>query len=174
MACPQTLHGLVNDCAASMGGIVEVLIANHADVSAVSLTDNKVSGITMVSGKTFYKYAFARNTGSLSSNYTIDDTTGAKFVASDLVLQFNKMDTTKRIEITALAQGELMVIVKDANGAYWLLGKDAPVRASAGDGLTGTARADRNGYSITLQDNSLEMPLEVLASIIDSLLPSAS
>lgn len=157
-----------------MGGIVEVLIANYADVSAVSLTDNKVSGITMVSGKTFYKYNFARNTGSLSSNYTIDDTTGAKFVASDLVLQFNKMDTTKRIEITALAQGELMVIVKDANGAYWLLGKDAPVRASAGDGLTGTARADRNGYSITLQDNSLEMPLEVLASIIDSLLPSAA
>jgi len=157
-----------------MGGIVEVLIANYADVSAVTLTDNKVSGITMVSGKTFYKYGFARNTGSLSSNYTIDDTTGAKFVASDLVLQFNKMDTTKRIEITALAQGELMVIVKDANGAYWLLGKDAPVRASAGDGLTGTARADRNGYSITLQDNSLEMPLEVLASIIDGLLPSAS
>lgn len=173
MACPQTLAGLVNDCAASMGGIVEVLIANAADVDAVTVTDNKISAITMVSTKYFRKYAFARNTGSLSSNYTIDETTGARFVASDLVLQFNRMETIKRVEISALAQGELVVIVKDANGLYWYLGKDAPVKATAGDGLTGTARADRNGYSITLQDNSLEMPFEVAASIIDALLPSA-
>ena len=75
---------------------------------------------------------------------------------------FNRMETTKRIEITALAQGELVVIVKDANGLYWLLGEYEPVVISAGDGLTGTARADRNGYSITLQDNSPEMPSEIL------------
>ena len=173
MACSQTLAGLANDCAASMGGIVEVLIANAVDVTAVTVTDNKISAITLASTKYFHKYGFARNTGSLSSNYTIDETTGARFVASDLVLQFNRMETTKRVEISALAQGELVVIVKDANGLYWYLGKDAPVKATAGDGLTGTARADRNGYSITLQDNSLEMPFEVNASIIDNLLPAA-
>lgn len=172
MPCSQTLAGIVNDCSPSMGGIVEVLIANHADVSAITVTDNKVSAVTMASSKTFYKYAFPRNTGSLSSNYQIDDAAGSKFVQSDLVLQFSKMETAKRVEIVALAQGELAVIVKDANGKYWYLGKDAPVKASAGDGLTGTARADRNGYSVTLQDNSLELPLEVDESIIASLLPS--
>lgn len=152
-----------------MGGIVEALIANHADVTTVTVTAGKITAITMASSAKFHRYQLPRNTGSLSSNYTIDDTTGAKFVASDLVLQVNRMDTTKRIEISALAQGELAVIVKDANGAYWFLGKDAPVKASAGDGLTGTARADRNGYSITLQDNSLELPLEVDAEIVDDL-----
>ena len=162
MACSQTLAGLANDCAASMGGIVEAYIANHADVDAVTLTSGKITGITMVSTAKFKKYAFPRNTGSLTSNYQIDEAAGSKFVQSDLVLQFNRMETTKRVEITALAQGELALIVKDANGAYWFLGKDAPVKASAGDGLTGTARADRNGYSITLQDNSLEMPCEIL------------
>jgi len=169
MTCAQTLSGLTNDCAASMGGIVEVYIANHADVTGITLTDNKVSAITLDTGKKFKKYAFPRNTGSLSSNYTIDETTGARFVASDLVLQFNKMDTTKRIEIVALAQGELAIIVKDANGTFWYLGMDAPVKATAGDGLSGTARADRNGYSITLQDNSLLLPYEVLGSIVDAL-----
>lgn len=153
-----------------MGGIVEALIANHADVSAVTETAGKITAITMASSAKFHRYQLPRNTGSLSSNYTIDDTTGAKFVASDLVLQVNRMNTVKRIEISALAQGELAVIVKDANGVYWFLGKDAPVKASAGDGLTGTARADRNGYSITLQDNSLELPLEVDAEIIDALI----
>lgn len=152
-----------------MGGIVEALIANHADVSTVTETAGKITAITMASSAKFHRYQLPRNTGSISSNYTIDDTTGAKFVASDLVLQVNRMDTAKRIEISALAQGELAIIVKDANGAYWFLGKDAPVKASAGDGLTGTARADRNGYSITLQDNSLELPLEVDAEIVDDL-----
>lgn len=153
-----------------MGGIVEALIANYADVASVTAADGVISAITMASGKNFYKYNFARNTGSLSSNYTIDDTTGAKFVVSDLVLQFNRMEAAKRVEITALAEGELAVIVKDANGKYWYLGKDAAVVASAGDGLTGTARADRNGYAITLQDNSAEMPYEVSATIIAGLL----
>lgn len=162
MACTQTLSGLVKDCSPSMGGIVEVLLANAAEVTGVTVTSGKVTAITRKGEADFYKYEFPRNTGSLSSNYTIDETTGARFVVSDLVLVFNRMDTAKRMEITALAQGELVAIVKDANGAYWYLGKDAPLTASAGDGLTGTARADRNGYSITLQDNSLELPLEIL------------
>lgn len=169
MACNQTLSGLVKDCAPSMGGIVEALIANFDDISEVTITDNKVSAITMASSAKFHRYSFARNTGSLTSNYTIDPATGVRFVASDLVLQFNRMETTKRVEISALAQNDLVVIVKDANGKYWFLGKDEPVNATAGDGLTGTARADRNGYSITLQDNSLEMPYEVVATIVDAL-----
>lgn len=171
MSCLQTLNGLVNDCAPSMGGIVEVYIANFADVDVVTVTDGIINSIEMMSGEKFKKYGFRKNTGSLSSNYTVDQTTGADFVVSDLVLVFTKMETAKRIEISALAQGELVAIVKDANGKYWYLGKDEPIVISAGDGLTGTARADRNGYSITLQDNSLEMPYEVdeavLRSIVD-------
>lgn len=169
MACNQTLSGLVRDCNPSMGGIVEALIANSIDVTGVTITDNEVSAITMAQSAKFKRYAFARNTGSLSSNYTIDQATGVRYVASDLVLQFNRMETAKRVEISALAQNDLVVIVKDANGKYWYLGYDEPVNATAGDGLTGTARADRNGYSITLQDNSHEMPYEVDPDIIDAL-----
>ena len=169
MPCNQTISGLAKDCTPSMGGILEALIANRDDISAVTITEGKVSAITMAQSATFKRYAFARNTGSLSSNYNIDQTTGVRYVASDLVLMFNRMETAKRVEISALAQNDLVVIVKDANGKYWYLGYDEPVNATAGDGLTGTARGDRNGYSITLQDNSHEMPYEVLATIIDDL-----
>ena len=75
---------------------------------------------------------------------------------------FNRMEAAKRVEIMAMAQGELVAIVKDANGLYWFLGYDEPLAISAGDGLTGTARADRNGYSATLQDNSVALPMEIL------------
>lgn len=167
MACSQTLAGIAKDCGASMGGIVEVLLANKADVATVTVTSGEITAIAMETAKKFYKYEFARNTGSLSSNYTIDNTTGAKYVVSDLLMVFNRMETAKRIEITALAEGDLVAIVKDANGKRWYLGYDEPLAASAGDGLTGTARGDRNGYSITLQDNSLEMPYEVAMSDAD-------
>lgn len=166
MPCIQTLSGLAKDCSSNMGGIVEVYIANFDDVSNVAVTSEQISTITMASGAKFKKYSFAKNTGSLTSTYTIDAASGVKYVTSDLVLQFNRMQTAARVEITALALGDLAVIVKDANGKYWYLGKDEPVNASAGDGQTGTARADANRYTITLQDESAEMPYEVAASAI--------
>ena len=166
MSCTQTLAGLAKDCNANRGGIVEVLIANFDDVTAITITSGVVTGITMDTGKKFKVYSFAKNTGNLTSTYTIDPASGVKFVTSQLLLQFNRMNTTARVELTALALADLRVIVKDANGTYWLLGKDEPVNASAGDGQTGTARSDANRYTLTLEDNSAEMPIEVDDSII--------
>lgn len=169
MPCSQTLAGLVKDCATSMGGIVEAYFAAAADITGVTLTSGSISAIAKAAGKQFYKYEFARNTGSLTSNYTVDNSTGSKYVVSDLVLVFNRMETAKRIEITALAESDLVAVVKDANGKYWYLGFDEPISISAGDGQTGTARGDRNGYSITLQDNSAAMPYEVDEAVIATL-----
>ena len=170
MACNQTLSGLVKDCSPSMGGITEVLLANREDVSAVTADTGKVTEITMASSAKFKKYTFARNTGSMTSTYTIDQASGVKYVTTDLLLQFNRMETAKRVEISALAVNDLVAIVKDANGIYWYLGYDEPVNASAGDGQTGTARGDANRYTITLQDNSKEMPMEVDSTIIAALI----
>lgn len=170
MACnSQTLAGLAKDCTPSMGGIVEVLIANHDDVSSVTVTGDKITAISMTSEAKFKKYQFQRNTGSMTSTYTIDKTNGVQYVTTDLVLQFNRMETTKRVEMTALSINDLAVIVKDCNGTFFYLGYDEPVNASAGDGQTGTARSDANRYSITLQDNSREMPYEIDAAIVDAL-----
>lgn len=162
MSCAQTLAGIAKDCAANMGGILEVYLANKADVDVITKSSDKVTGITMASSAKFKTYALKPGTGSLSSNYQVNQENGTVYVQSDLLMVFNRMDTTKRIEITAMAQGELIAIVKDANGTYWLLGEYEPLLISAGDGLTGTARADRNGYSVTLTDNSPEMPSEIL------------
>lgn len=161
MACIQTLAGIVRDCLNSMGGIAEVLLANKAEVTA-AVTSGKVTSITMASSAKFHRYQFAPETASMSSNWQVNAQNGTRFVQTDLLMVFNRMETSKRAEIMAMAQSELVAIVKDANGLYWFLGYDEPLLLSAGDGLTGTARADRNGYSATLQDNSLELPFEVL------------
>ena len=165
MACAQTLAGIVRDCNPNMGGLRSVYLANFADVDSLTVTSSVVTAITMVSSKKFYKYEFVRNTASMSSNYSVNAENGTTYVETDLLMVFNRMDTTKRLEIVALAQGELVAIVEDNNGNMWYLGHDEPLTLNAGDGLTGTARADRNGYSVTLRDNSLEMPFPFTGTV---------
>ena len=162
MACAQTLSGLVHDCLPSIGGIKAVYIANASDVDTLTEASGKITGITMNASAKFHKYEFLKRTGSLSSNWQINAENGTKFVQTNLVLVFSRMETTKRVEISALAAGETVAIVEDMNGVYHYLGKDNPLEISAGDGLTGAAPADRNAYSITLQENSADLPLEVL------------
>lgn len=169
MACSQTLSGLAKDCETSIGGVAEVYIANYDDVSSASASSGKISTITMKASAKFKRYAFARNTANMVSNYVVSAENGTQYVETTLVMVFNRMETTKRVEITALAQGDLAVIVKDNNGTYFYLGKDEAVNISAGDGNTGTAKGDRNGYSITLMDASKELPFEVDSSAISSI-----
>ena len=170
MPCTQTLNGLARDCASNMGGILEVAIAIFDDVTGVTITDGVITAIAMAQdAPKFKKYYFAKNTGSLTSTYSMDAASGVKFVTSDLLLQFNRMETTKRVELTALALGDLVVLAKDANGKWWYLGKDEPVNAAACDAATGTARGDANRYTVTLRDESLEMPYEVDPEIISAL-----
>ena len=165
MACTQTLAGISRDCLPSMGGIKTVWLANAANVDTLTITSGAITAITMLNSEKFKKYEFARGTSSLSSNYAVNAENGTTYVESDLLMVFNRMDTTKRLAITALAQGELVAFVEDNNGEIWYLGNDEPLIINAGDGLTGTARSDRNAYSITLRDNSLEMPLPFTGTI---------
>ena len=160
-SCSQTLAGIAKDCAPNMGGIVEVLLANKADIASIGTADDMVNAITMESTAKFHRYNFKPNTSNMASTFQVNQENGTTYVQTLLQLVFNRMETAKRVEVTALAQGELCAIVKDANGVYWFLGFDAPLFINAGDGQTGTARGDRNGYSITLEDDSRELPYEV-------------
>lgn len=161
MACSQILAGISNDCAPSLGGVKIVYIANYADVASTSINaGSKISAITMETGKKFYAYEFRRNTANMTSTLNIDAANGNS-VSTDVVLQFLKQDTQKRIEMAALSIGELAVMVKDGNDKYWYLGHDFPVQASAGSAETGTAFTDGNKYNITLNDISLSFPYEI-------------
>lgn len=176
MSCAnQTITGIEKDCSTSKGGINVVYLLNYDDVTAIEYemvgdVKSKISGITVAEGKKFHTYNFRKGTGSMTSTLNVDPTNGVNFVTTDLVLSFLKMDTTKRIEMSALAVNELVAIVKDANGVYWYLGADEAIAATAGDGATGTARGDGNRYTITLQDTSSTFPFEVEASVVEGLI----
>ena len=172
MACSQTLNGIAAACETNVGGIREVFIANYDDVSAVELDEvsNMIKTISMVDTAKFKKYAFKKNTSSMTSTLNVDPANGINFVQTDLSLVFAKQETVKRMEIAKLSLGELRVIVLDANGKYWFLGQEEFVSATAGTAETGTNRTDGNKYTITLTDYSASYPYEVDPAIVAGLI----
>lgn len=179
--CNQTLAGIQLDCSNSLGGIKAVYIANYCDVTKVEIdtvddstptsadtTYGKITGITMNSGALFKPYRFRKQTGSMTSTLTVDETAGVNYVSTELALVFGKMETTKRLEVAALSKGQLAVIVEDSNGLFWYLGKDDYVSATAGGGNTGTAKGDQNAYTITLKDESATYPYEIEKSAVEA------
>ena len=172
MACSQVLNGIAATCETNVGGVREVYIANYSDVSAVTLdeTSNMIKTITMTDTAKFKKYSFKKNTSSMTSTLNVDPANGINFVQTDLALVFAKQETVKRMEIAKLSLGELRVIVLDANGKYWFLGKEEFVSATAGTAETGTNRSDGNKYTITLTDYSSSYPYEVDPTIVAELI----
>lgn len=159
--CTQTLGGIQRDCCSNKGGIREAYIANFAEGAFSVSTGGSITAVT--SAVSFYHYTFNKDTGSFTSTLNVDAANGINYVSSEINLIFSRMETLKRLEIAALSLGDLMMIIKDANGKLWAFGTEEPVNASAGTAESGVARGDRNGYSITFVDNSASYPMEVTA-----------
>lgn len=170
MACLITIAGITLDCESSLGGIKQVWITQYDNVKSVTVDDetNQISAITLEEDAKWYNYQFRKGTGSLTSTLNVDETAGTNYVSNELALVFTKMETKKRIEIAALSIGQLVVVVEDSNGKYWFLGKDDYVSASAGTGVTGTAKGDQNAYTLTLATDSKSYPYELSAEAIQS------
>ena len=172
MSCSQVLNGIAADCQTNVGGIREIYIANYSDVTTIEVDEvsNMIKTITMADTAKFKKYAFKKNTSSMTSTLNVDPANGVNFVQTDLTVVFAKQETVKRMEIAKLSLGELRVIVLDANGKYWFLGQEEFVSATSGSAETGTNRTDGNRYSIVLTDYSSSYPYEVDPSIIAGLI----
>lgn len=160
MACTAyALKGITNDCSTSKGGIREIYIADwQKDLFTVGASDNTVT--TLKSEAQWYKYYVKRNTSSFTSTATIDLPNGVNYVSTELTLVFTKMETSKRVEMSALLLNDVAVLVTDANGKTWCLGLNNPVNATAGTGETGTAATDGNKFTLTLTDESDTFPFE--------------
>ena len=169
--CSNSFKSIPYDCNTSKGGIVEAYVTSFAEgLYTVSADTSGNPMITAVSaGTTWYKLQFRRNVSNATSTLNVDPANGVNFVQTEVMLQFNRQDTVKRAAVAALALGGAALIFKDANGHYWGLGVEDPVEASAGTGNSGTANTDSNNYQITLQDQQSSFPMEVAASVIDTL-----
>lgn len=165
--CTVTLSGLSMDCNTNVGGIRTAYIANYAD-GIFSSASGAVTGVS--SATTWYQYNFKKDTGNFTSTLNVDAANGVNYVSTEINLVFARMETAKRVEMAALALGELAVVIKDSNNKYWAFGVEESVVANAGAAETGTARGDANQYTITLLDTASSFPMELTEDAVTALL----
>lgn len=166
-----TLTGINAKCDTSAGGIKRVLLAQKDDVTIGNIDEmGVITEITLATGKHFVQWLFRKNTGNYSTSLTSDPAIGTQAITTDLNLQFTKAEATKRLEIQSAINAAAVVIIEDMYGQYILLGKDNEVSVTAVNQQSGTAISDLNGYTLTLQDVSLELPHFVDPDIISGLL----
>ena len=175
-----TLKGIPRDCNPNMGGIQKVWMILKSDITKVTVGVDSSSDVDMITELTVAEgtgkvnaFEFRKGAASMTSNLQKDDTNGSYFWLTDLVMNFQRMETSKRAAIMALTLAEACAIVQDANGIYWFLGLDEYLGATAGTAETGTAKTDANKYSITLQDSSLELPYEIEKTVAEGIVAKA-
>ena len=159
MALCATLAGIALDCRDNVGGIETIYIQGVS--GSISFTTPPVTGsvgvadilFDSIAGTTtlaeFEKYDLVKQTGALSEAGTFSDENGTVFFTSTVTAVFNKMDAAKLTELYALAvAAKLVVLVKDNNGVFWMIGNERGAVATSSTEDTGTAFGDRNGITM--------------------------
>lgn len=176
MPClPKGLKGLATECETSLAGIEVAYIGEKDNFEvAIDADTMTVTGITGITGSTetakLYAYHFNRQTGSLNSEMTRNDANGSFYYTNTVALQFTKMEAKKSAEIAALAKAHSIIVVKDLNGQYWVVGADTYATASADTAQSGQGVDDLNGYNITLDAMSAYKPLSISYDLISGLI----
>lgn len=168
MSCALT-QGYSFDCKDNQGGLEAVWFIGWNDVASVTEASGVVTAITKASGKVFYKYQLVKNTASFTENIQGNIENGTINYDQQLVIVINKLQVNMRNEILLLARNNMMAVVKDKNGRYWLAGRYSGLDLLSGSAGTGTASTDRNGYSLTFSGAERELAPEVQASVIATL-----
>lgn len=141
----------------------------YNDVTAVTEASGVVTAITKAAGKVFYKYQLVKNTASFTENIQGNIENGTINYDQQLVVIINKLQVNMRNEILLLARNNMMAVVKDKNGKYWLAGRYSGLDLLTGSAATGTAGTDRNGYTLNFSGAERELAPEVQASVIATL-----
>lgn len=171
MSCSNINASLPLDCLGGEGGIDKVWIANGpvesiAETAGV-ITSVVVGGSPLVPAD-FFEFGTPRQSSVLTETPAISQENGTISYQQDLTLVMNKLDAAKRNALLLMAQSNKMfVVVKDNNGKYWSVGALRGAYLSAAEATTGTAYADRSGYSLTITAMEAEPMFEVTSTIVE-------
>ena len=144
-----------------MGGIKNAYVIEFANVSGITVAAGVVTGITKVVGKFFRKYEMPRGVASAESPVQANEANGSVYFNHSVKVAVNNLNSQLRNEIILLAKNRLMVAVEDANGKFWLFGRNIGLFVSTATLGTGTNPADRNGADIEFTGAEPEPMIEI-------------
>jgi hypothetical protein len=151
-------------------GTIEFMITEFANVSSITKTSGVITAISMASGKRFWQYKQKPEVANWKETQTADLKSGAYKIATAITFDINSLDSATKIETEVLLKNAVVVIAKDADGTYWLLGENNGIEfdSIAWDG--GTEYSSFRGAKVSGKHMGFTPVAKVTDTLIASLL----
>jgi hypothetical protein len=173
-ACTLITVGIPCGCDNNLGGISAIYITDYCNLVTVTATAGEVTALDIGQAgspaTTMYEYCFNKNTSSLVEQAMISIENGSLYYTQTATIVIPRREVAKRNALAMLMQKNLLIIVKDQNGLYWLLGETNGVNITDINSTSGVVKSDLNGYTLTFVGEEPFQAQEVDPAIIAGLL----
>jgi len=152
--------GIARGCRDNASGLYTLFVANYPSgttTSSAFLTKDENGMVTDFTGSsvttpvTFYEFTPNKNSGAFTEEYQISLENGVHSYSQKVEASFAKMDQEKQNLIDSLASGNFLVVAKDRNGKFFLMGENDAAAIGAGTAGSGKGLTDLNGYALTFE-----------------------
>ena len=172
--CTGITQGILRGCRDNAGGVYEFYIATKpADSYTTIDTDGLIEGIfttpAMAAGDEvlFYKFVPNKNSSEFTETPTVSDESGTVGFEQKVMMTFAKMEQAKAQQVYKMAFKDALIVVKDKNKNFFLLGENDGMALSGGNSGSGKGLTDLNGYALELTANEGTFATQVLSSSLD-------
>lgn len=161
-SCTQyALKGMGQECQGSASGLKRLLIgvARDWDIVPSSSTTRHLATLSGTSSaSTMFEYYIADESTSLTSTLNINNQNGVKYYQNVINATFVRMREEKHIELQALANEKLVILVQDNNKSWWAFDN---ARATAETAQSGQSFDDLSGYQVEISGRNALLPYAV-------------
>lgn len=167
MSCDIT-SGFTLGCRDNTGGLKNIYILSGS-IDSTSGTTGLIDTIT--GDGVLYKFELTRQTGDFTEAINANIENGTIFYEQTANCPFHKLQSSTRNQVRVLAKNpDIKMVVETNNGSedgvgtFFLLGQTRGLSLSGGQGQTGTAFGDLNGYTLTFTGQEPEPASELSGS----------
>ena len=157
MSCDLTT-GRLFACKDAIGGVKEILWAPWNSVTFDALVAGELSDI--LSSFTFYRWQIARNSVTSDQDVQSSMKNGTVFYQQNLSFNLQKIEAVINDEMRRAWQNRLLILVRDNNDNWHVMGYQGGAEVNGGGVKTGTAVGDMNGYeNVWMAEERIPAPL---------------
>ena len=146
MACLLT-SGRTEPCKDAIGGLKAIYLLDYLEDSFTIAAGEATAidaGVTEV-----FKYELLADGNTLVETFTADQNNGTSIYEQALTVALKKQDADSATELSLIVKARPIAVVQFRDGSYRIVGiSDGTV--ATGDIQSGGAKADFNGYNLTL------------------------
>jgi hypothetical protein len=161
--------GYTKSCRDSIGGIKTVYITELANKSTLTHSSGLIATFTLSTGKKFWTFEPEQNTVTASDDETPNANNGTQFFEHKCTMPIVKRTATMSHVFRLMGMTDVMIIILDQNGLYWLLGGINGMKKQASTNPFGQNMGDMNGYTQVFMGQEPYQALQVPSNLIATL-----